>query len=89
MPKENTANRALARQDQSLTTLFDRLTDDLTELFDAKLQLLNEVSFSATRTMKCFPSSRCASATKIVRPREPRDQHSLNLIGSETYEYGQ
>jgi hypothetical protein len=40
MPKENTANRALERPDQSLTTLFGRLTDDLTELFDAKLQLL-------------------------------------------------
>ena len=40
MPKENTANRGLERPDQSLTTLFGRLTDDLTELFDAKLQLL-------------------------------------------------
>ena len=40
MPKENTANRALERPDQSLTTLFGHLTDDLTELFDAKLQLL-------------------------------------------------
>jgi len=40
MPKENTANRALERPDQSLTTLFGRLTADLTELFDAKLQLL-------------------------------------------------
>ena len=40
MPKENTANRALERPDQSLTTLFSRLTDDLTELLDAKLQLL-------------------------------------------------
>jgi Putative Actinobacterial Holin-X, holin superfamily III len=40
MPKENTANRALERPDQSLATLFGRLTDDLTELFDAKLQLL-------------------------------------------------
>ena len=38
MPKENTANRALERPD--LTTLFGDLTDDLTELFDAKLQLL-------------------------------------------------
>jgi uncharacterized membrane protein len=38
MPKENTANRALERPD--LTTLFGHLTDDLTELFDAKLQLL-------------------------------------------------
>ena len=40
MPKENTANRALERPNQSLTTLFGHLTDDLTELFDAKLQLL-------------------------------------------------
>jgi uncharacterized membrane protein YqjE len=40
MPKENTANRALERPDQSLTTLFTRLTDDLTNLFDAKLELL-------------------------------------------------
>ena len=40
MPKENTANRALERPDQSLTTLFSRLTDDLTELFGAKLELL-------------------------------------------------
>jgi hypothetical protein len=28
----------------------------------------NAVSFSSTRTTKRFPSSRCASATKIVRP---------------------
>ena len=40
MPKENTANRAMERPDQSLTTLFGRLTDDLTELLDAKLRLL-------------------------------------------------
>ena len=40
MPKETTANRAFERPDQSLTTLFSRLTDDLTELFDAKLELL-------------------------------------------------
>jgi uncharacterized membrane protein YqjE len=40
MPKENTAHRALERPDQSLTTLFSRLTNDLTELLDAKLQLL-------------------------------------------------
>ena len=40
MPKENTVNRAFERPDQSLTTLFSRLTDDLTELFDAKLELL-------------------------------------------------
>ena len=40
MPKESTASRALERPDQSLTTLFSRLTEDLTELFDAKLELL-------------------------------------------------
>jgi uncharacterized membrane protein YqjE len=40
MPKENTTNRTSEKPDQSLTTLFSRLTDDLTELFDAKLQLL-------------------------------------------------
>ena len=40
MPKENTANRTLERPDQSLPTLFSRLTDDFTELLDAKLQLL-------------------------------------------------
>jgi uncharacterized membrane protein YqjE len=40
MPKENTANRGFERPDQSLTTLFSRLTDDLTELFEAKLELL-------------------------------------------------
>src|SRR5947207_2794286 len=28
------------------------------------------VNFSSARTPKRFPSSRCASATKIVRPRE-------------------
>ena len=40
MPKENTTNQSFPRPDQSLTTLFSRLTDDLTELFDAKLELL-------------------------------------------------
>jgi uncharacterized membrane protein YqjE len=40
MPKENTANRVFETPDQSLTTLFGRLTDDLTELWDAKLELL-------------------------------------------------
>jgi uncharacterized membrane protein YqjE len=40
MAKENTANPTSEKPDQSLTTLFGRLTDDLTELFDAKLQLL-------------------------------------------------
>jgi uncharacterized membrane protein YqjE len=40
MPKENTANRTFQRPDQSLTALFSRLTDNLTELFDARLELL-------------------------------------------------
>ena len=40
MPKGNTANQSFQRPDQSLTALFGRLTDDLTELFDAKLELL-------------------------------------------------
>jgi len=40
MPKENTANRAMERPDQSLPTLFSRLTDNFTELLDAKLELL-------------------------------------------------
>ena len=30
----------------------------------------NAVSFSSARTMKRFPSSRCASAIQIVRPLE-------------------
>ena len=40
MPKENTANRVVERPDQNLPTLFSRLTDNFTELLDAKLQLL-------------------------------------------------
>lgn len=40
MPKESRVNRTFERPDQSLTALFSRLTDDLTELFDAKLELL-------------------------------------------------
>ena len=40
MPKETAVNRVFERPDQSLTTLFSRLTDDLTKLFDAKLELL-------------------------------------------------
>ena len=40
MPKANTANQSFQTPDQSLTALFSRLTDDLTELFVAKLQLL-------------------------------------------------
>ena len=31
----------LERQNESLPSLFARLTDDLTQLFDAKLELLN------------------------------------------------
>jgi hypothetical protein len=31
---------------------------------------INAVSFSSARATKRFPSSRCPSATKIVRPRE-------------------
>jgi uncharacterized membrane protein YqjE len=40
MHKENTANRAFETPNRGLTTLFGRLTDDLTELFDTKLELL-------------------------------------------------
>jgi uncharacterized membrane protein YqjE len=40
MPKANTTNQSFQTPDQSLTALFSRLTDDLTELFDAKLELL-------------------------------------------------
>jgi uncharacterized membrane protein YqjE len=40
MPKENTTNRVFEKPDQSLATLFSRLTEDLTELFDVKLRLL-------------------------------------------------
>jgi len=38
----------------------------------------NAVSFSSARTTKRFPSSRCASAIQIVRPR--RDHRGVNLI---------
>src|SRR6266702_8443479 len=31
---------------------------------------IKAVNFSSARTTKCFPLSRCASATKIVRPLE-------------------
>ena len=53
MPKENTANRAMERPDQSLPTLFSRLTDNFTELLDAKLELLKtelkeEITFFAS-----------------------------------------
>ena len=30
----------------------------------------NAVNFSSARTMNLFPSSRCASATQVVRPFE-------------------
>jgi uncharacterized membrane protein YqjE len=40
MPKETTANRESGRQDQSLSTLFSRLTEDLTGFVDARVQLL-------------------------------------------------
>jgi uncharacterized membrane protein YqjE len=40
MLKENTPNRASERPDQSLATLFSRLTDDLTEFVEVRLQLL-------------------------------------------------
>jgi uncharacterized membrane protein YqjE len=59
MPKENRANRAFERPDQSLTTLFSRLTDDLTELFDAKLELLKT-------ELKEEMSSYAAGASLIV-----------------------
>jgi len=59
MPKENTVNRAFERPDQSLTTLFSRLTDDLTELFDAKLELLKT-------ELKEEMSSYAAGASLIV-----------------------
>jgi hypothetical protein len=40
---------------------------------------INAVSFSSARTTKRFPSSRCASAIQIVRPREstPETQPQL------------
>jgi len=40
MPKEDRADQAFEKPDQNLATLFSRLTDDVTELFDAKLELL-------------------------------------------------
>jgi uncharacterized membrane protein YqjE len=40
MAKENAANREFGRPDQSLSTLFTRLTEDLTGFVDARLQLL-------------------------------------------------
>jgi uncharacterized membrane protein YqjE len=40
MPKENAANREFGRPDQSLSTLFPRLTEDLTGFVDARIQLL-------------------------------------------------
>jgi uncharacterized membrane protein YqjE len=59
MPKESTANRTFEAPDQSLTTLFSRLTDDLTELFDAKLELLKT-------ELKEEMSSYAAGASLIV-----------------------
>jgi uncharacterized membrane protein YqjE len=40
MPKETTADQSFERPDQNLATLFSRLTGEVTELFDAKLELL-------------------------------------------------
>jgi len=40
MPERDTENTMVERQDQSLPSLFSRLTDELTQLFDAKLELL-------------------------------------------------
>jgi uncharacterized membrane protein YqjE len=59
MPKENKANRALESPDQSLPTLFSRLTDDFTELLDAKLELLKT-------ELKEEASSYAASASLIL-----------------------
>jgi hypothetical protein len=42
MPKEKTADQAFDGPDQNLTTLFSRLTDNVTELFDAKLELIQQ-----------------------------------------------
>src|SRR6266436_5051380 len=53
----------------------------------------NAVSFSSARTMKRFPSSRCASATKIVRPREssvetqPQLQPALLRLSAIIFQY--
>ncbi|HJX90826.1 MAG TPA: hypothetical protein VJ372_10035 [Pyrinomonadaceae bacterium] len=52
MPKANAANQSFQTPDQSLTALFSRLTDDLTELFDAKLELFTQQSpLSVTRSI--------------------------------------
>ena len=40
MPERDTENTTLERQNESLPSLFSRLTDELTQLFDAKLDLL-------------------------------------------------
>jgi uncharacterized membrane protein YqjE len=40
MPEKDTENMRLERQNESLPSLFGRLTDELTQLFDAKLDLL-------------------------------------------------
>ena len=59
MHKESTVNRAFEKPDQSLTTLFGRLTENLTELFDAKLELLKT-------ELKEEMSSYAAGASLIV-----------------------
>ena len=40
MPERDTENTTLERRNESLPSLFSRLTDELTQLFDAKLDLL-------------------------------------------------
>jgi uncharacterized membrane protein YqjE len=40
MAETNTESSSLERQDETLPSLFSRLTDELTQLFDAKLELL-------------------------------------------------
>jgi len=40
MPERDTENTTLERQNESLPSLFSRVTDELTQLFDAKLDLL-------------------------------------------------
>jgi hypothetical protein len=57
------SNRSVLKKSRRLvkTILQPRITDSSSR---------NAVSFSSARTTKRFPSSRCASATKIVRPLE-------------------
>ena len=40
MPERDTENTTLERRNESLPSLFSRLTDELTQLFNAKLDLL-------------------------------------------------